>query len=154
MPLPTILSPFLNLVRSPLSTAPITSAALSSIHAFFASGIVSPNSPELRAALSELSNTISHCKFDAGGNNPDEAVIFRIIFVVRECICGPVGHLLGDMEVCEMLETVLTTCCQVRLGGMYCLYLKNTIDHKLSQRHFAELQNITCMTWSELYSDA
>lgn len=29
------------------------------------------------------------------------------------------GNLLGDIEVCEMLETVLTTCCQMRLSGKY-----------------------------------
>ncbi|KIM32215.1 hypothetical protein M408DRAFT_326851 [Serendipita vermifera MAFF 305830] len=116
MPLPTILSPFLALIRSPTSTVPITSAALSSIHSFFTCGLISPTSPELRTALSDISNTVSHCKFDAGGNSADEAVIFRIMAVVRECICGPVGPLLGDIEVCEMLESVLTTCCQVRLG--------------------------------------
>ncbi|KAG8844780.1 GDP/GTP exchange factor for ARF, partial [Serendipita sp. 405] len=116
MPLPTILAPFLALIRSPISTAPITSAALSSIRSFFCCGLISPSSPDLRPALSELSNTISHCKFDAGGNNADEGVILRIMSVVKECICSPVGAILGDIEVCEMLETVLTTCCQVRLG--------------------------------------
>src|ERR1700709_1652520 len=72
MPLPTIISPFLALIRSPTSTAPITSAALSSIHSFFTCGLISPTSPELRIALSDLSNTISHCKFDAGGGSVDE----------------------------------------------------------------------------------
>ena len=117
MPLTSILSPFLALIRSPISTPPITSAALSGIHSFFTCGLISPSSQDLRPALSELSTTISHCKFDAGGNSADEAVIFRIMTIVRECICGPVGHVLGDVEVCEMLETVLTTCCQIRLGG-------------------------------------
>lgn len=121
MPLTSILSPFLALIRSPIATAPITSAALSAIHSFFACGLVSLSSPELRPALSELSSTISHCKFDAGGNSADEAVILRIMTIVRECICGPVGHVLGDIEVCEMLETVLTTCCQIRLGGVFIL---------------------------------
>ncbi|KAG8832745.1 GDP/GTP exchange factor for ARF [Serendipita sp. 399] len=93
-----------------------TAAALSSLRSFFCCGLISPSSPDLRPALSELSNTISHCKFDAGGNNADEGVILRIMAVVKECICGPTGSVLGDIEVCEMLETVLTTCCQVRLG--------------------------------------
>jgi brefeldin A-resistance guanine nucleotide exchange factor 1 len=117
MPLTSILSPFLALIRSPITTAPITSAALMSIHSFFTCGLVSPSSPDLKPALYDLSHTISHCKFDAGSSTTDESVIFRIIAIVRECICGPVGSLLGDIEVCEMLETVLTTCCQVRLGG-------------------------------------
>lgn len=116
MPLTAILAPFLALIRSDISTAPIVSASLSSLHSFFVCGLISPNSPDLRPALSELSNTVSHCKFDAGNSSADEAVIFRILTVVRDCICGPVGPLLGDIEVCEMLETVLTTCCHVRLG--------------------------------------
>jgi brefeldin A-resistance guanine nucleotide exchange factor 1 len=37
--------------------------------------------------------------------------------VIQDCMCGSVGALLGDVEVCEMLETVLTTCCQMRLSG-------------------------------------
>lgn len=117
VPLSSILAPFLALIRSPLSTAPITSAALASLHSFFSCGLISPTSPNLKAALVDLSNTISHCKFDAGGSSTDEAVIFRILVVVHDSMCGSVGPLLGDIEVCEMLETVLTTCCQIRLGG-------------------------------------
>ena len=37
--------------------------------------------------------------------------------VIQDCLCGSVGRGLGDIEVCEMLETVLTTCCQMRLSG-------------------------------------
>lgn len=37
--------------------------------------------------------------------------------VIQDCLCGTVGRGLGDIEVCEMLETVLTTCCQMRLSG-------------------------------------
>ena len=124
IPLTAILAPFLALIRSEISTPPIISASLSSLHSFFVCGLISPNSPELRPALSELSNTVSHCKFDAGNTSADEAVIFRILTVVRDCICGPVGPLLGDIEVCEMLETVLTTCCNVRLGGKCALITK------------------------------
>ena len=39
--------------------------------------------------------------------------------VIQDCLCGSVGRGLGDIEVCEMLETVLTTCCQMRLSGEF-----------------------------------
>jgi len=119
MPLSEILSPFLALIRSPLATAPITSAALNALHTFFGSGLISPNSPGIRPALSELSSTVSHSKFESGTSAVEEAVIFRIISVIHICMCGSVGSLLGDVEVCEMLETVLTTCCQIRLSGEF-----------------------------------
>lgn len=117
LPLTILFAPFLSLIRSPLSTGPITSAALSAIHNFFVAGLVTSKSLALETALSELSNAVSHCKFEASDASGDEVVLYRIMAVIKECMCGSVGHALGDVEVCEMLETVLTTCCQMRLSG-------------------------------------
>lgn len=113
-----LLGPFFAILRSPLSTGPITSAALSSLHTFFVCGLISPESAALDAALAELSSTISHCKFEASDSSGDEVVLLKIMTVIQDCLCGSVGNKLGDIEVCEMLETVLTTCCQMRLSGM------------------------------------
>jgi hypothetical protein len=107
----------LAIIRSPLSTGLITSAALSSLHAFFIAGIISPRSPSIDTALSELSSTVSNCKFEATDSSGDEAVMLKILTVIEACICGSASEQLGDVEVCEMLETVLTTCCQMRLSG-------------------------------------
>lgn len=115
--LSSTLAPFLAIVRSPLSTGPITSAALSSLHNLFVCKYISANSVDLEVALAELSSTVSNCKFEASDSAGDEAVMLKIMAVIEDCMCGSVGGLLGDVEVCEMLETVLTTCCQMRLSG-------------------------------------
>ena len=117
MPLTTLLAPFFAIIRSPLSTGPITSAALSSLHNFFLCGLISPDSVNLESALAELSNTVSHCKFEASDSSGDEVVLLKIMTVIQDCMCSSMGNVLGDVEVCEMLETVLTTCCQMRLSG-------------------------------------
>lgn len=118
--LPIILNPFFAILRSPLSTGPITSAALSALHSFFNCGLINPNSRLLDHGLAELSSTVSHCKFETSDSSGDEVVLLRILTVIQDCLCGNVGAGLGDVEVCEMLETVLTTCCQMRLsGGFY-----------------------------------
>ena len=122
VPLSTLLAPFFAIIRSPLSTGPITSAALSSLHGFFVCGLISPKSISLEQALTELSSTVSHCKFEASDSSGDEVVLLKIMTVIQDCMCGyGVGDLLGDVEVCEMLETVLTTCCQMRLSGLFAL---------------------------------
>lgn len=121
LPLPVLLGPFFALIRSPLSTGPITSNALSALHNFFTSGLISADSLGLDSALSELSSAVSHCKFEASDSSGDEVVLLKIMTVIHDCICGSsVGPLLGDVEICEMLETVLTTCCQMRLSGWSC----------------------------------
>lgn len=115
--LPVILSPFFAIVRSPLSTGPITAAALSALHSFFVCGLISSSSIALETALVEISSAVSHCKFEASDSSGDEVVLLKIMAVIQDCLCGSVGKVLGDIEVCEMLETVLTTCCQMRLSG-------------------------------------
>jgi len=117
IPLTSLLSPFFAIIRSPLSTGPITSAALSSLHSIFLSGLITLESPSVETALAELSATISHCKFEPSDSSGDEVVLFKIMAIIRDCICSQIGKVLGDIEVCEVLETVLTTCCQMRLSG-------------------------------------
>ncbi|KAG5650374.1 hypothetical protein H0H81_012461 [Sphagnurus paluster] len=136
--LPLLLTPFFAIVRSSLSTGPITSAALSSLHSFFVCKLISPNSISLEQALVELSSTVSHCKFEASDSSGDEVVLLKIMSVIEDCLCGDVGNVLGDIEVCEMLETVLTTCCQIRLSETLRRSAENTM-HTLVRTVFSRL---------------
>lgn len=117
LPLSTLLSPFLAIIRSSLSTGPITSTALTALHNFFLCGLFSPTSVSLQAALAELSSSLSSCKFEASDSSGDEVVLLKIMTVISDAMCGSIGRTLGDIEICEMLETVLTTSCQMRLSG-------------------------------------
>lgn len=91
------------------------------------SGFIRPDSKQLEATLAELSHTVSHCKFEASDASGDEVVMYRIMAVIEQCVCGEAGDRLGDIEVCEMLETVLTTCCQMRLSGMLSRYIRESV---------------------------
>lgn len=144
LPLPTVLSPFCAIIRSPLSTGPITSTALTSLHNFFVCGLIGPDALSLTAALSELSNAISRCKFETSDSSGDEVVLLKIMTIIQDTLCGPVGDLLGDVEVCEMLETVLTTCCQMRLSGEYSVQLRD-VALILGKRYFVGLLRPPCM---------
>ncbi|KAJ7445765.1 hypothetical protein B0H11DRAFT_2162552 [Mycena galericulata] len=141
VPLPTLLAPFFAIIRSPLSTGPITSAALSSLHSFFVCGLISPHSRSLETALIEFSSTVSRCKFEASDSSGDEVVLLRIMTVIHDCLCGGVGGGLGDIEVCEMLETVLTTCCQMRLTETLRRSAENTM-HSLVRTVFSRLHSL------------
>ncbi|KAJ7702369.1 hypothetical protein B0H17DRAFT_1167206 [Mycena rosella] len=141
VPLPTLLAPFFAIIRSPLSTGPITSAALASLHSFFVCGLISSHSRSLETALIELSSTVSHCKFEGSDSSGDEVVLLRIMTVIHDCLCGGVGGGLGDVEVCEMLETVLTTCCQMRLTETLRRSAENTM-HTLVRTVFSRLHSL------------
>ncbi|EAU88400.2 Sec7 domain-containing protein [Coprinopsis cinerea okayama7 len=138
----TLLAPFLAIIRSPLSTGPITSSALSALHSFFVCGIIRPDASEhLNVVLAELSNTISHCRFEASDSSGDEVVLLKLMTVIEDFICNPVGGSLGDVEVCELLEAVLTTCCQPRLSGTLRRSAENTM-HNLVRTVFRKLNQL------------
>ncbi|KAM5467500.1 GDP/GTP exchange factor for ARF [Microsporum audouinii] len=113
---PSLLHPFLQVIRSSSTSAPITSLALSSITKFFAYNIINHASPRLSVALQLLSAAITHCRFEASDSAADEIVLLRILKLMEGMLSRPEGNLLGDESVCEMMETGLSMCCQVRLS--------------------------------------
>lgn len=74
--------------------------------------------PSVDVSLAAVSSAVSHCKFEASDSSGDEVALLRILSVIEDCMCGVWGTRLGDIEVCEMLETVLATCVQMRLTGL------------------------------------
>lgn len=115
---PSILHPFLQVIRSSSTSAPITSLALIAITKFFAYNIISKDSPQLPLAMQRLSSAITHCRFEASDSATDEIVLFRILKLMEGMINGPGGDVIGDESMCEMMETGISMCCQVRLSEL------------------------------------
>lgn len=68
--------------------------------------------------MQQLSIAGTHCKFEASDSISDEVVLLKILDVLRNCLTGNLGVVLSDESVCEMMETGLSMCCQMRLSGM------------------------------------
>ncbi|KAH9882098.1 hypothetical protein J1614_001270 [Plenodomus biglobosus] len=115
---PSMLHPFLQVIRSSSTSAPITSLALIAITKFLSYGIISHDSPRLPEAMQQLSSAITHCRFEASDSAADEIVLLRILRLMEVMISGPGGEVLGDESVCEMMETGLSMCCQARLSEL------------------------------------
>ena len=116
--IPSLLHPFLQVIRSSSTSAPITSLALIAITKFFAYNIISRSSPRLSLGMQLLSAAITHCRFEASDSAADEIVLLRILKLMEGMLSGPGGSLLGDESVCEMMETGLSMCCQMRLSEL------------------------------------
>ncbi|KAL8831454.1 MAG: hypothetical protein Q9191_000865 [Dirinaria sp. TL-2023a] len=116
--IPSLLRPFLQVIRSSSTSAPITSLALISITKFFAYNLIGRESPRLPLGMQLLSAAITHCRFEASDSAADETVLLRILKLMEGMLSGPGGDLLGDESVCEMMETGLSMCCQMRLSEL------------------------------------
>ena len=113
---PSLLHPFLQVIRSSSTSAVITSLAVVAITKFFAYNLITTDSPRMPLAMRLLSAAITHCRFEASDSAADEIVLLRISKLMESMISRPEGLLLGDESVCEMMECGLSMCCQARLS--------------------------------------
>ena len=111
---PSLLHPFLQVVRSSSTSAPITSLALVAITKFFQYKIITRDSPRLALAMQLLSAAITNCRFESSDPAADETVLLRILRLMEIMLAGPGGATLGDQSVCEIMECGLSICCQAR----------------------------------------
>ncbi|WVR05849.1 hypothetical protein IAU60_002875 [Kwoniella sp. DSM 27419] len=132
-------SPFLALIRSPLTSGPITSLSLTSLHAIIQSILplyltvpsleITPSIP-LQLVLAHITSALSTCRFPSSSPQQDELVLLRLLRVI-ESLVAPIpmpqkdtslkgiGNMLdhmGDESVCELLETGLGMLARSRLG--------------------------------------
>ena len=68
--------------------------------------------------MQRLSSAVTHCRFEASDSATDEIVLFRILKLMEGMINGPGGDVIGDESMCEMMETGISMCCQVRLSEL------------------------------------
>lgn len=73
--------------------------------------------------MAQVSTAGTHCKFEASDSVSDEVVLLKILDVLRNTLTGRLGEVLSDESVCEMMETGLSMCCQMRLSGAFLLTL-------------------------------
>ncbi|KAF2771581.1 Sec7-domain-containing protein [Teratosphaeria nubilosa] len=113
---PSLLQPFLQVIRSSSTTAPITSLALIAITKMLAYRIINPQSPNFSYAMQLLASTVTHCRFEGDNSPSDEVVFLRILKLMEDMICGASGAVLGDQSVCEIMECALSICCHLRMS--------------------------------------
>jgi brefeldin A-resistance guanine nucleotide exchange factor 1 len=127
--------PFLALIRSPLTSGPITSLALTSLHALVISifplyltpppNTVAPSTP-LQIAIAHITAALSQCRFPSSSPQQDELVLLRLLRVI-EALATPLQYSpsngivsmleqMGDESVCELLEVGLGMLARARLS--------------------------------------
>jgi len=115
---PSLLQPFLQVIRSSSTTAPITSLALIAITKMLSYNIINIESPNFAPGMQMLASTVTHCRFEGDNSPSDEVVFLRILKLMENMICGPSGQVLGDQSVCEMMECALSICCHLRMSEL------------------------------------
>ncbi|WWC86203.1 uncharacterized protein L201_001076 [Kwoniella dendrophila CBS 6074] len=136
-----ICAPFLALIRSPLTSGPITSLSLTSLNSIILSilplyltvpSLEVSESTSLQLALIHVTSALSQCRFPSSSPQQDELVLLRLLRVIDSLISPlpmpistsdtdlrGIGNMLdymGDESVCELLEVGLGMLARARLS--------------------------------------
>uniref|UniRef100_A0A0D2Y4Z1 SEC7 domain-containing protein n=1 Tax=Fusarium oxysporum (strain Fo5176) TaxID=660025 RepID=A0A0D2Y4Z1_FUSOF len=113
---PAILAPFLHVIQTKGTAAPITILALGALRKFLAYGFICPESPRFALAMQSLSSAVTHCQFDISDSGQVEVVLLMILNLMEDMMSGPGGDILSDESVCDMMGRGLAICSQPRFS--------------------------------------
>lgn len=119
-----LVAPFVEVVKSDETSGPCTAAALTALATLLDFGIIDEAFPQSQEAMSELVAAVTTCRFELTEPRFDEVVKMQIIEVLQSSVCGSSGHLLGDEEVWESVQT--------------CFVNRNQVVHSWTLCHKAE----------------
>ncbi|CAN6194811.1 unnamed protein product [Urochloa humidicola] len=99
------LRPFLDVVRSDETGAPITGAALSSLHKLLSLDLVGPAAPNVAGAMGAVVDAVAGCRFEVTDPASEEAVLARVLQVLLACVRGRAAPVLSNHHVCAIVST-------------------------------------------------
>ena len=99
------LRPFLDVVRSDETGAPITGAALSSLHKMLSLDVVSPAAPNVAEAMGAVVDAVTGCRFEVTDPASEEAVLARVLQVLLACVRARAAPALSNRHVCAIVST-------------------------------------------------
>ena len=146
---PSLLHPFLQVIRSSSTSAPITSLALAAITKFLSYNIITMQSPRFAIAMQLLSAAITNCRFESSDPAADETVLLRILRLMETMLRGAGGEVLGDQSICEIMECGLSICCQPRTSELVRRSGEMSIC-AITQIVFERLKNIERHTYEDV----
>ncbi|KAM0907098.1 hypothetical protein ACQ4PT_016350 [Festuca glaucescens] len=95
---------FLDVVRSDETGAPITGAALSSLHKILSLDLVAPG-PGVTEAMGAVVEAVTGCRFEVTDPASEEAVLARVLQVLLACVRGRAAPALANRHVCAIVST-------------------------------------------------
>lgn len=103
------LVPFLHVIRSEDTSGPITVMALNSIQKFISYELVHEFNGGT-AAVEAITDAVIHAHFVSSDSASDELVLAKILQVLHRLFTSPVGSLLSNEAVCELMQSSLRMC--------------------------------------------
>lgn len=110
--------PFLNAIRFEQTSSIVTGQALASVNKFLSYGLIDHRLESAASAAESVADAVTHASFTGTDPASDEVVLMKILLVLRSLLLSPVGALLSNESVCEMMQSCIRICFEFRLSEL------------------------------------
>lgn len=110
--------PFLEVIRFEDTSGVVTGQALASVNKFLSYGLIDHRLESAASAAESIADAVTHARFVGLDPASDEVVLMKILLVLRSLLLSPVGVLLSNESVCEMMQSCIRICFETRLTDL------------------------------------
>lgn len=136
------LQPFLDVIQSDETGAPITGVALSSIYKFLTLEVLDLNTVNVADALHQIVDAVTSCRFEVTDPASEEVVLVKILQVLLACLKNEASVKLSNQHVCDMVNTCFQIVHQASSKGELLQRIARQTMHELVRCIFSHLHNV------------
>uniref|UniRef100_A0A803P114 SEC7 domain-containing protein n=1 Tax=Cannabis sativa TaxID=3483 RepID=A0A803P114_CANSA len=136
------LQPFLDVIRSDETGAPITGVALSSVYKILTLDIIDQDTEHVEDAMNLLVDAVTSCRFEVTDPASEEVVLMKILQVLLGCMKSKASVMLSNQHVCTIVNTCFRIVHQAGSKGELLQRIARHTMHELVRCIFSHLPDV------------
>lgn len=138
------LQPFLAVIRSEETGAPITSVALSSVLKILTLDLFHIHTVNIQDTMHLIVEAVTTCHFEVTDPASEEVVLMKILQVLLACVRSKASLALSNQHVCNIVETCFRIVQQTASKGELVQRIARHSMHELVRSIFSRLPEANC----------
>ncbi|KAL8136010.1 ARF guanine-nucleotide exchange factor GNOM-like isoform X1 [Apium graveolens] len=136
------LQPFLDVIRSDETGAPITGVALSSLYKILSLDVLDLNTVNVEDAMHLVIDAVTSCRFEVTDPASEEVVLMKILQVLMACMKSKASVMLSNQHVCTIVNTCFRVVHQAGTKGELLQRIARHGMHELVRCIFSHLRDV------------
>ncbi|XP_050940282.1 ARF guanine-nucleotide exchange factor GNOM-like [Cucumis melo] len=136
------LQPFLDVIRSDETGAPITGVALSSVYKILTLDMIDQNTVNAGESVHLIVDAVTCCRFELTDPASEEMVLMKILQVLLACMKSKASIMLSNQHVCTIVNTCFRIVHQAATKGELLQRIARHTVHELVRCIFSHLSEI------------
>ncbi|KAJ4835386.1 hypothetical protein Tsubulata_010547 [Turnera subulata] len=136
------LQPFLDVIQSDETGAPITGVALSSVYKILTLDVLDVDTVKIGEAMHLIVDAVTSCRFEVTDSASEEVVLMKILQVLLACMKSKASVKLSNQHVCNVVTTCFRLVHQASSKGELLQRIARHTMHEVVRCIFARLPDI------------